>query len=286
MPAKEVLGIVASYRKVGNCEIAVKAVAERMGDGWELSLVRLPKLEVLPCKGCYVCLLPGMGCNLEDDMEWLLRQIEEADAVVFAAPNYTLGPVGMVKMLSDRALQAVKYSATFRKKPTAVILTLGKEDYRGYSDTALNSQVRTLGLNVVALEHFYCTHPGEIAMADDFVQRVQGLANRLTAGTPAGNVSPDRCPRCFSDLFRVRPEGLECGVCKAQARFENGSLNFFYYHPMFTDEGRKEHFEWLLMKKAEYSSIKDRLREIQDSYREGVWVSPEAAVSPAAASAG
>jgi multimeric flavodoxin WrbA len=227
-----------------------------------------------------------MGCNLEDDMEWLLRRMDEADAVVFAAPNYTMGPVGMVKMLSDRALQAVKYAASFHKKPTAVILTLGKEDYRGYSDTALNSQVRTLGLNVVALEHFYCTHPGEIAMADDFEQRVQGLADRLIAGTPSSRVSPDRCPRCFSDLFRARPEGLECAVCKALAKLENGSLSFFYYHPIFTDEGRKEHFEWLLMKKTEYSMIKERLREIQDSYREGVWISPDAADAPAAAAEG
>ena len=123
-------------------------------------------------------------------------------------------------------------------------------------------------------------------MADDFGQRAERLANRLTAGTPAANVSPDRCPRCFSDLFRTRPDGLECAVCKAQARFENGSLHFFYFHPMFTDEGRKEHFEWLLMKKAEYSKLKDRLQEIQGSYREGVWISPDAETAPVIASAG
>ncbi len=38
MGSKKLLGIVASYRKKGNGEIVVKAVAEKLGDEWELSL--------------------------------------------------------------------------------------------------------------------------------------------------------------------------------------------------------------------------------------------------------
>ena len=101
MAKKRLLGIVASYRNLGNCEIVVKAIAGKMGEEWDLSLVRLPKLNIDPCKACYACLIPGKHCGLKDHMQWLLDRIREADAVVFASPNYTLAPVGIVKMISE-----------------------------------------------------------------------------------------------------------------------------------------------------------------------------------------
>ncbi|MGA2781203.1 MAG: hypothetical protein ABSF13_04705 [Smithella sp.] len=44
---KKLLGIIASARKIGNAEIVTKAVAEKLGIGWELSLVRLPDISFL-----------------------------------------------------------------------------------------------------------------------------------------------------------------------------------------------------------------------------------------------
>ena len=105
MKKKKLLGIVGSYRNLGNCEIVVKSVAEKLGNDWELAMVSLPRLRIEPCKGCYVCLLPDKKCNIKDDVQWLLEQMADADAIIFTAPNYVLGPVGIVKMLADRALQ-------------------------------------------------------------------------------------------------------------------------------------------------------------------------------------
>jgi len=75
---KKLLGIIASARKIGNAEIVTKAVAEKLGSGWELSLVRLPDISLMPCKGCYACILPGGRCRINDDTEWLLSHINEA----------------------------------------------------------------------------------------------------------------------------------------------------------------------------------------------------------------
>ena len=125
----KILALIGSYRKVGNSEIVAKATAERMGDDWELSLVRLPKLRIEPCKGCYACLIPDKNCAIRDDTQWLLDRILEADAVIVAAPNYVLGPVGIMKMLADRSIQAFEHIEGFQKKRTAVALTLGREEY-------------------------------------------------------------------------------------------------------------------------------------------------------------
>lgn len=272
---KKLLGLIASARKRGNGEIVAKAVAREIGNEWELSLVRLPKIQVAPCKGCYACLIPGKQCNLDDDVQWLFERIQESDAVIVTAPNYVLGPSGIVKLIADRALQAHPFTQNFAEKRTVAALTLGKEDFRGYADTALASQVSAIGLPVCGLEIFYGTHPGEIGLDDTFDKQVKRLAGALSLPEPPPEDRPDRCPRCRSDLFRVRPGGLECAICKSIAVQSEEGLDFTYFHPQFSEEGMREHFQWLLMKKMEFKDVKDRLKEIQDEYDEANWLVPE-----------
>ena len=279
MRKKKVLGIVSSYRKLGNSEIVAKTVAGKMGDTWALSLVRLPKLSIFPCKGCYACLLPGRECNLKDDVGWLLERIGESDAVIFTAPNYALAPVGIVKMLADRALQAASHYERFRNIRTVAALTLGREEYRGYADTALIAQVAALGLDVVGMDCFYGTHPGEAGMTGDFEEKGAQLARALTKPDVKKTVPPERCPQCWSDLFRIHPEGLECAVCKALAKRKDGTLRFVSFHSEFSEERRREHMKWLLMKKEEYPHIRDKLKRVQERHRQGKWISPPEAGS-------
>ncbi len=272
MQKKQLLGIIGSYRRGGNCEIVVKAAAERM-EGWDLSLIRLPLLSILPCKGCYACLLPGVRCAISDDMEWLLEKIIQADALIVAAPNYVLGPVGILKMAADRALQAAHLHPAMGNKKTALALTLGREDYRGYSDTALIAQVSALGLDIRSIELFHGTHPGEAALADNFPEKIGHLVSSLQ-GEKSPSPSPGRCPRCMSDLFRIREGALECALCKSLARVDGCILDFYYFHPEFGKNGKEEHMKWLIGKKEEYACIKDRLSEISERYGGGSWLSP------------
>lgn len=277
MATKKLLGIIASYRKQGNCETVAKAVARELGSDWELNLVRLPLLKIEPCKGCYACLLPGKDCNLDDDVEWLLETIADADAVVFAAANYILGPVGIVKMLTDRALQMAPYAPNFKNKRTAVALTMGQPNFRGYSDSVLASQVGGIGLKADALEVFLGTHPAEVAMKDDFNEKIKRMAESITAAEPPKEDRPNRCPACRSDLFRVGPDGIECAMCKHLAEMEDGSLKFTTSHHQFSAEGIQEHMEWLLMKKLEFSEVRDKLMVIRNDYGPGDWLTPPSA---------
>jgi multimeric flavodoxin WrbA len=271
---KKLIGVVASCRKTGNGEIVVKSIAERLAPGWELSLVRLPDLRIAPCKGCYVCLLPDKTCKLEDDVAWLLDRFTESDGIIFSSPNYVLGPVGLVKMLADRAFQARKYSDLFQQKRVVVALTLGSEEYRGYAETVLASQVGTLGLKIAGLECFYGRQPGGCVMAEDFDDKIRRLARCLDGEEPAESAQPNRCPYCRSDLFRVGAEGLECAICKSSARLEGRGLVFTSQHSEFTKEGNRRHMEKLLSEKEGFESIKGQLKEIRDRYRGGNWLRP------------
>jgi multimeric flavodoxin WrbA len=203
---KKLVGIVGSYRKIGNAEIVAKAIGEKLGNEWNLSFIRLPQLKILPCKGCYACLQPGTSCNLQDDMAWLLERLCEADALVFAAPNYILGPIGMIKMLTDRALQAMSYGTALWKKRAVVALTLGREEYRGYADTALTAQVAGLGLDIVGVECFYGTHPGEVALVSDFGEKIGRLSDALLGNERVGStkiVAQDAFPTSFGPIPRA-----------------------------------------------------------------------------------
>lgn len=273
---KTLLGLIGSYRKLGNSEIVTKAIASRMGDQWQLSLIRLPGLNISPCRGCYACLIPGKECRIDDDVTWLLERIKQADAVILAAPNYALGPVGIVKMISDRVLQAAHYFHIFQNIPTAVVLTLGLEKYSGIARTALCVQTASLGLNVVSVNSFLGTHPGEVALADSFDDRISAIAGTMTS-PPAEEkqTGAGQCPRCFSDLFRPHADGgLECAVCKSLARQNGRELDFYYFDPEFTKEGQMRHMAWLLGKKEEYETLKDRLKAVKDAYRGGDWQQP------------
>jgi hypothetical protein len=100
------------------------------------------------------------------------------------------------------------------------------------------------------------------------------MADALLDDHYKNDTRPNRCPECFSDLFRMRGEALECAVCKSLAKQKGDALDFYFFHPEFTEEGRKEHMKWLLMKKEEYPALKERLKKIQDGYRQGNWLSP------------
>ena len=274
MGKKKLLALVASYRNLGNSEIAAKAAARELGDDWDFSLIRLPKLKIDPCKGCYACLLPGKSCNIDDDLAWLLEKMNQADALIFAAPNYLLGPVGIIKMLADRALQAAPYLESFQKKRTVVLLTMGRREFLGYADSVLASQAAALGFKISGLEIFLGTHPGEISLEEDFTAKARRLAECISSPEPIPEDRPGRCPRCRSDLFRLGPHGLECAMCKASAVLEDGTLHFTHFHHQFSDEGLKEHYEWLVKKKLEFAQIKNRLKDVRDNFTGGDWLTP------------
>jgi multimeric flavodoxin WrbA len=51
--AKTLLGLVASPRKFGNSELFIKELYLQLPGNWELKLIRLPDMDIRPCKTCY-----------------------------------------------------------------------------------------------------------------------------------------------------------------------------------------------------------------------------------------
>ncbi len=73
--------------------------------GAEVELVRISKLDVKPCRGCFTCWTSTPGiCVQKDDMADMLPKLDEADVIVLGTPVYVDGMTGIMKNFLDRMI--------------------------------------------------------------------------------------------------------------------------------------------------------------------------------------
>ncbi|MBA7653219.1 hypothetical protein ES703_61063 [subsurface metagenome] len=85
----------------------MKGAASR---GAEVKTIILNDLEISPCQHCDACLEAGR-CRINDDMQMVYRELEDADRIVLASPIQFMGVTAQMKAMIDRcqALWARKY---------------------------------------------------------------------------------------------------------------------------------------------------------------------------------
>ena len=101
----KILGINGSPRRNNNTSIMLsEAIAGAKEAGAvEVSLFEFSGKKIEGCKGSCITYCQREGkCTIPDDMQELLDLWVPADAVLFAAPVYHMGPPGQVKCAVDR----------------------------------------------------------------------------------------------------------------------------------------------------------------------------------------
>ena len=107
----KVLGIAGSPRRGGNTDLLLTEVMRGAASkGAEVKTIILNDLTIAPCQHCDACLDTGR-CKVEDDMQMVYRELEEADRLVLASPIHFMGVTAQMKAMIDRcqALWARKY---------------------------------------------------------------------------------------------------------------------------------------------------------------------------------
>ena len=107
----KVLGIAGSPRWGGNTDLLLAEVMRGAASrGAEVKTIVLNDLNITPCQHCDACQKKG-ECRIEDDMQMVYRELEEADRIVLASPIHFMGVTAQVKAMIDRcqALWARKY---------------------------------------------------------------------------------------------------------------------------------------------------------------------------------
>ncbi len=107
----KVLGIAGSPRRGGNTDLLLAEVMRgAASQGAEVKTIILNDLKITPCQHCDACLEAGR-CRMEDDMQMVYRELEDADRIVLASPIQFMGITAQMKAMIDRcqALWARKY---------------------------------------------------------------------------------------------------------------------------------------------------------------------------------
>ncbi|HWP97354.1 MAG TPA: flavodoxin family protein [Syntrophomonadaceae bacterium] len=271
---KKVLGLIISHRKLGNSELLVKEIMSSIPEECSRSLIRLTDLKIEPCKACYRCLQPDTDCPIKDDFNFVIRRIREADALIIGVPVYILGPHGYYKMLMDRLVGAENYAEGTRGKPCVIVTPFGTKGWEGYSKAASLVMPRLLKMKLVDCWQVHATLPGESMLNSDNVKYAQDLGRDLFNGREY-NSGTRECVYCGSDLFRLL-EGnrVECPVCGAQGFLNNDNMPDFYdaEYCRFSSKEMKEHFkDWLVEMKHRFFAEKERLKDVQQEYRNKDW---------------
>lgn len=108
--------ISASHHPKTRTSQAVRALLAgiRTGGGQAKHIV-LSKLKIQRCRHCEdlgkPCGEQGR-CSLDDDFDWVVQQIRQADVVVFVSPVYPAGPAAGLRAFLHRLGQVCKHRQT------------------------------------------------------------------------------------------------------------------------------------------------------------------------------
>jgi len=243
----KVLGVSASRRIWGNCEIATKlALLAARDAGAGTAFLRLADLRIEQCRGCFECVSDKERCALGDDLDRLIEAADGADALVLASPVYFGLPPACVIALLDRLLVRTpgkgQGASSVCAKPAATVTVMGNRKWRGIAEPVLNLTSSLLGFQLLESLSVVAEGPGEILSDEKAIQSVISAGRRVASITeasitgsavgsgrqrvgpadvgPAASASQGRCPTCRSDFFRIGEGGIECPICGERGELE------------------------------------------------------------------
>lgn len=280
-----VLGLVASPRRLGNSEIIVKEMMNLLPDRWEKKMLQLNDLRIERCKACYACLPSDKRCIIQDDLNFFLDAIKAADKVIIAAPVYYLGQQTSLKLINDRMISLQTKSAEyFTGKQCVIAVPHTVPDWEGYAREATMHFARFLGLTVTGVAVINAELPGDAVQDEASLDVIRKLAQSLVDHSVVDLADPDKayCPDCGSSLLQIFHQGKwRCVMCAASGQWTAGNGRFALdmepaHHRRYTMEGMDEHGVILNEVKANYISRRAEVGEVQKRYRlMDIWIRPE-----------
>jgi multimeric flavodoxin WrbA len=259
-----VLGICASYRKLGNTEILVKEALKACSDqGCRTDFIRLTDYTIEPCKGCMACIFRGEECRISDDMSALLDIMDAHDRLILGSPTYVLFPPGIIKMTVDRLFMA---QDRFKGKKASTIGVAALPDWEPFLLPVLNMFVLSFGYDLVDSEIFYGAGPGEVLLEEENLKKARTMGERLLQENPEVTVT-DACPVCRSTFVSLAR--MKCPVCNLTLSVQDGKVVYDPPdHHRYTEEGRAEHLEnWILQTEGRYFKNLEKIKTLKNKYQ-------------------
>jgi multimeric flavodoxin WrbA len=212
---KNILGLVASPRQYGNCELFTKEISRHIEGEYALKLIRLTSLNIKPCKGCYACIV-NKPCLNEDDMKFLLHEIAATDAVIITSPVYYLGANSIIKKILDRGFLFFTVLRQTYGKPCILVNFYGIKDRIGVAPQMLEAMAVFCGLDIKASLSIRAALPGEAVMNTANIKKAKKLAGMLFSSKTMKKKRG--CPFCGCEIIRVVKGCFICTLCHGTFR--------------------------------------------------------------------
>ena len=276
----EILALVGSPRRLGNSELMAKEISRRIPEPHRLKLVRLPEMDIRPCRACYTCLFDEHTCPQADDFPTILEALLQADGLILAVPVYMLAANASLKQFLDRGLSLYGHFEKLWGKPAVAVAIAGIPGMEGYTKLCLDSALRLMGAQPQASEVVYGALPGEVFLNQDKLKTAEKLANALFGPPPEWQGESWRCQACGGDTFRfLGLEQVRCMTCSSPGKvlIKEGQVDFavdaHQDHFFLTLEGARRHLHWLQGMKGRFLEKKKELKSIcLDYLHEGEWL--------------
>ena len=151
-----ILGIYGSPRANGNsARLLDTLLQETVTRGATVKKYHLNTLNIRGCQACYRCRQPGSEgvCALKDDMQAILEDLLNADAVVLGSPVYMWQMTAQAKLFTDRLMPLLKpdYSSRLSGQRLLTVYTQGQPDVTMFSPyfQHVNSMFSFLGFRTL-----------------------------------------------------------------------------------------------------------------------------------------
>lgn len=139
------IAICGSPRK-GNTYSVLQGMKQNFPD-IDFKIIMLKELNFEICKGCYSCVLRGEEkCPLKDDRDMLIKEMAEADGVIFASPVYSHMVSSIMKNFFDRFGYLAHRPQYFEKY--AMSLATGSGYGAEYAIRYMDKMAAVFGFNV------------------------------------------------------------------------------------------------------------------------------------------
>ena len=244
----KVLG-VSFGRVMKNCEITLKtALMAAEKSGAEVQFMRLLSSDIKACLGCGCKKVDGrVVCCIKDDFQDFEEAYMDADAVIFAAPVYALGPTGIMKNLADRmgpgrdmaALMHYQENCKktgdkplderyFKQRYCGLISVGGAITHNWVSLGLAGMHINAFSTQMRVIDQLDVYDSGRRAnplFDDGLIKRLEKMGEHIanSCGKPVDDVEyigqEGTCPVCHLDLLTVNgTTTVECPICGIEGK--------------------------------------------------------------------
>lgn len=173
----KVLGILGTPHLKGNTVLLLDAaLAGAAAAGAEVEKVKLAGMEMQFCVGCGKCYAGG-DCIYNDEIEGVKEQIDAADGIILAAPNYINSVPAQLKTLMDRCSLQI-HCQMWEGKYGAGLATAGGSEEDAVAEYE-NAFLRVCGMQTVGIATAKGAGVGALQDQEAALARAEALGRDL-----------------------------------------------------------------------------------------------------------